>query len=97
MLFVLLEGVICLKTCNVVYRVGCIFTAKQTSRVPGKKLDLTTQREISIKLTFQMTTLLNVEQHRTQYSMCSFSVLDGDIEPADLTRKIHSTYPHSIK
>lgn len=44
-----------------------------------------------------MTTLLNVEQHPTQYSMSSFSVLDGDIGPADLTRKIHSTYPHSIK
>lgn len=68
------------------YRVSCIFTAKRTSRVPGKKLDLNTQRELSIKLTFQMTTLLNVEQQPFQYSMSSLSDLDGDIEQTYLEK-----------
>lgn len=85
-------------TCDLlVYRVSCIFTAKRTSRVPGKKLHLNTLRELSIKLTFQMTTLLNVEQQPFQYSMSSLSDLDGDIEPTDLLRKIHRTYHHSNK
>lgn len=52
---------------------SCVFTAKQTSRLPGRKLDLNTQRELSIKLAFQMTTLLNVEGH----SAATHLVLDG--------------------